>query len=186
MSNENGSIPLRKNKKESGGILMTIILICITVAILLATLVVYERQVQENVEIFNISLNVYDGKLDTEYDRWNPETMTYRPYIQNISIDAVLEQGIISAVEAPRDTPLQLPGVVARAFNADTGVAISYWTSLSYEGADTYDLTISFFEPPEKGDRIKIILEIVDSHGDDMFPYYNEDLANSSITYVWE
>ena len=186
MSDEIDSEPHRKNKRESGGLLMFIILICITIAIILATWTIYEGQVQESVEVFNITLEVYDGKIDTEYDRWDPDTMTYLPYIQNISSDAVLEQGMVSAVEAQHDTPLQLPGIVARAFDADTGVVISYWTSVSYEGPGTYDLTISFYEPPEEGDGMKIILEIVDSNGDDMFPYHNDDLANSSINYVWE
>ena len=186
MSNEIESRPARKNKRESGGLLMFIILICITIAIILATWTVYQGQVQERIEVFSISLEVYDGELDTEYDRWDTATMTYLPYIQNISSDAVLEQKMMSAVEAPQETPLQLPGIVARAFDAETGMIISYWTSVSYEGPGTYDLTISFYEPPEKGDGIKIILEIVDAHGDDVFPYHNDDLANSSINYVWE
>ena len=186
MSSENGSRPTRQNEKRGGGVLMIIILICITAVIILATWTVYEEQVQEQVQVFSITLEVYDGKLDTEYDRWDSGTMMYLPYIQNISSDAVLEQVSISAVEAPKDTPLQLPGIVARGFDADTGVVISYWTSVSYKGSGTYDLAISFYEPPEKGDGIRIILEIVDSHGDDMFPYYNDDIANSSINYVWE
>ena len=186
MSDENGSKPGRENKKEGGGILMFIILICITVAIILATWVVYNEEVQESVQVLNITLEVYNGKLDTEYERWNPATMSYLPYIQNISSDAVLEQETVSVVEAPQDIPLELPAVVARAYDADTGVVLSYWTSVPYEGPSTYDLTISFHEEPEKGDTIKIILEINDIHGDDIFPYYNIDQSNSVIIYVWE
>ena len=185
MSNENSSTPPRGDRK-GGGILMFIILICITLAIIFATWVVYQEQVQENVEVLNLSLTIYDGKLDTEHDRWNDDTMSYMPYIQNINSDAVLEQGTMSLVEAPQDTPLQLPGIVVRAFDGESGVVIGYWTSVAYEGDDTYDLTISFFEPPEKGDTIRIILEIVDSHGNDMFPIFNDDLDHGSITYIWE
>jgi hypothetical protein len=88
--------------------------------------------------------------------------------------------------DAPGDTPLELPAIVARAFDPNTGKVISYWASVPYEGYDTYDLRISFIEPPKEGDTIRIILEINDNIGDDMFPFYSEDLKNSSITYVWE
>lgn len=186
MSTENGSKQPRENKKEGGGILMFIILIFITIAIILTTWTIYEMKVQENVEVLNITLTVYDGELDTEFDRWDSVESDYLPYVQNISSDAVLEQGMVSSVEAPEDTPLQLPGIVVRAFDADTGNVISYWTSALYEGPDTYEITLNFIEPPEKGDNMRIIFEIVNSQGDDIFPYHNHDLANSFIIYVWE
>ena len=40
--------------------------------------------------------------------------MMYLPYIQNISSEAVLEQGTVSAAEPQQDTPLELPAIVAR------------------------------------------------------------------------
>ena len=165
---------------------MFIILICITVAIISVTWVVYENYVEEHVPVLSLSIKVTDGGLDTEFNRWDSATMQHLPYIQNISSDVVLEQGTVSAAEVQGDTPMNLPGVFARAFDSDTGDALSYWASAKYEGSGTYDLTLFFFEPPVNGDSIKIILEINDEHGDDMFPYYNEDLANSSILYVWE
>ncbi len=175
----------RKNTK--GAIIIFILLIVITAILILGSLLVYKENTSGDVPVLILELKVSNGKLDTEYERWNPDTQTYRPYIQNISADAKITQTMMNELEAPRqDNPVELPAIIVNVREQEKARLISYWNYSHYEGDGVYTIIIGFNEVPEKGDLIKIIIEINDESGEDMFPYYNGDMANSRIYYVWQ
>lgn len=178
--------PKRQPKTGIKGIIMIIILISVTVVLIATSLFFFTEATKEDVPVLSVTIKVSDGKFDPVFDRWDTNTNTYLPYIENITTDVVLTQNTVSMLEAPGDTPLKLPGIVINVREVGSAKLISHWTSVLYTGPGDYNLTISFKEPPETGDSMKILFEIDDIKGDDIFPLYNDDTKNSSIFYVWE
>ena len=185
MNSEDGASQLGQQRKAKGGFLMLIILVTITIILISTSFHFYNLEYGEQTTVLSLTLKVTDGELDTVRDRYDPDTQTYFPYIKNISQDSVVKQESISAVESASDTELNLPGIVVRAYDAVGGQSVSYWTSIKYDGPGYYNLTLNFKEIPNAGDIIKIIIKIEDANADSLFPIFNDDLMNSSITYTW-
>lgn len=177
-----------ENKKgKKGAVIIFILLISVTVMLIFGSVLVYNENSSGEVPVLILELKVSNGKFDTEYGRWNPDTQTYRPYIENISADAKVTQTTMNELEAPRqDNPVELPAIIVNVREQEKARLISYWNYSHYEGEGEYTIIIGFNEVPEKGDLIKIIIEINDESGDDMFPFYNGDMVNSRIYYVWQ
>ncbi|MCK5548024.1 MAG: hypothetical protein KAI64_03355 [Thermoplasmata archaeon] len=175
-----------ENHKKKAGLMGFMILLVITILIISVTVYLYQQESEIESPVLFLTLKLSDGGDDPDSDRWNPETQTYRPYIQNISADAVFEQGTISSVEVIGDTPLQKPGVIVRAYDYENMIPVSYWTSVLYEGPGDYEFTIKFIETPQNGDTIKVLIDIEDENGTELFPYFAWDTANDSIIYVWQ
>jgi hypothetical protein len=177
---------MNDDERAEGGLVIVIILVVIMIIIISSSFYLYKERTADRIPVLNLMIKVTDGSLDTENDRWSESYQTHLPFVENITTDLTVTQDMISPLEPPGDTPLTLPGVVVHVHNVDTGVSLTYWTSVSYDGSGYYNLTAYFIEPPVEGQSMKIIISINDHHGDDMFPYFTHDLENSSLVYTWQ
>ncbi len=155
----------------------------IIAAVLILSIGAYVTFARNPVPALKVSVTLLDGSEDTLRDRWNPGRNAYDPYIDDIALRSTVERTTVVLYGSPTDDPLDLPGVVLRAFVA--GRPASTWASVPYGGPGSYALTVLMTAVPDPGTVVSLNLEVVDETGEDMYPFFVEDMANSVIHYEW-